>query len=697
MLTEIDLDKERFEELAEQAKNMIASYCPDWTDFNYHDPGITISELFVLMKEVAQYRMNYVGEAHQLKYLKLLGLHRETPQPASVRVRLDCPQTMELPAFTRFFASGICFESTESKYLTAGDIAGCIYLTGGREIVLNRDLLRFTKSLKIPPFGRTPLEGERFYILLDDALPMDMDLSLFIEIYEQYAVARNPIQDNIPFYSIAKLSMGYYTKDGWKFCSDFVDGTYGFLQSGWMRFRVEHPMQKMEMAGQEAYFLCIQLEQSMYDVPCPILTNIGMNLVETKQMRHHAICYDIACTQEDGRAHGRVEANHVTLDNLTVLVYEDGGYRLQEDCILTRQGRWLHLSIGSGADGQLPAAVRVLAWELLFGADQILGEGKGLPYQSYPLPDNSFLPDELQLMIEEPGQEGLLQEWKQVEDFSCSGPQDRHYVVDVRKKTVQFGDCIHGMAPEGRIFITQYVTSEGSCGNIKAEKIQQMEEGYESMSPMNEDNAVGGRDLESIEDCLLRAKHMLHQNEGLVTDADYEQAVRTTPGLMIENCRVVHHHVGAGEQERSNRITIVVKPFSQKPNPKLSQGYIKNIQMWLEQRRMVGTQLKLMSPEYLKLQVFVECRGRSGYLSGHEAVMQALERYFAPFMSNFGGVLSQSELYEYLDRLDAVASMEALSIDVVGSRVSRTRGGDILLPPNGLISPQDIQYHISIN
>ena len=697
MLPEIDLDNERFEELAEQAKNMIASYCPDWTDFNYHDPGITISELFVLMKEVAQYRMNYVGEAHRMKYLKLMGIHRKKPQPAQVRVRLDCSKTMELPAYTRFFASGICFESTQSKYLTAGDIAGCIYLTGGREIFLNRDLLRFTKSLKIPPFGRTPLEGERFYILLDEPLPESIDLSLFIEIDDQYDVARNPIQKDTKFCSIAKLSMAYYTEKEWIFCKSFSDGTYGFLQSGWMHFRVDYPMKKMVMAGQEAYFLCIQLEQSMYDVSCPILTDIGMNLVETKQMRHHAICYDLTCTHQNGRAYCQLEVNRITMDNVTVLVADGDGYYMQEDCTMERQGRWLELSIGPGPDGKLPQHVRILAWELLFTADQILGEGKGLPYQRYPLPDRNLLPDEFQLMIEAPDQEGLLQEWTQVEDFSCSGPGDRHYVLDVKNKWVQFGDCMHGMAPEGRIFITQYVTSEGSRGNIKAQKIQQIEENYQMINPINEDHAVGGRDLESIEECLLRAKRALHRNEGLVTDADYEHAVRTTPGLMIESCKVIHHAVGEREQNQNNQISIVVKPFSQKQNPRLSQGYIQNIHMWLEQRRMIGTELKLMSPEYLKLHVFVECRGHNGYLSGHEAVVQALQAYFAPFMKQFGGVLSQSELYEYLDRLDAVASMEALSIDVVGSRVSRTRGGDILLPPNGLISPQDIQYHISIN
>lgn len=696
MLTEINLDDEGFEELEEQAKNLIISYAPQWTDFNYHDPGITISELFVWMKEIAQYRMNYVGEAHHIKYLKLMGLSRHQMQPAHVRVRVDCPQTMELPIFTRFFASGICFESIKSQYLLAHDIAGCIYLTGGREIFLNRDLLRLTKSLKIPPFGRTPLQGERFYILLDEPLPQGQALSLFVEINDQYPIRRNPIRQGDRFTSITKLSMGYHTAEGWKFCDTFCDGTYGFLQSGWMEFVVKHPMQKMSMAGQDAYFLCIELQDAQYDV-CPILTDVGFNRVETKQMRHYAVCYDKTCEVQDGRAFCRLEANEITVGNVTVLVPWQNGYRMQQDCTVTRKEKWLEFHIGPGPDGILPNYVRILAWELLFGIDQVLGEGTGLPNQQYSLPERNILPQEFQLMIEEPGQAELLREWKQVDDFSCSGVEDRHYLLDEQHRMVRFGDCIHGMAPEGRIFIAQYVTSEGSRGNVKAGRIDSIEEGYEQLTPLNEDDATGGRDLESVEECFLRAKRALYQNEGLVTDADYEQAVRTTPGLMIESCKVLHTNTNIQTKSEKNSISIVVKPFSQKKNPNLSLEYSKNIYMWLEKRRMIGTEIRLLSPIYLQLYVYVKYQGRNGNLSGRKSVRQLLEQYFEPFASQFGGVLSPHMLYEQLDRLDAVTCVDALTLDVMGYRVKRTRSGELLLPPNGLLSLEEIQYHIRMD
>ena len=45
MLPILSLDDERFEEIVEKPGKMIPNLSPDCTDYNYHDPGITIIEL----------------------------------------------------------------------------------------------------------------------------------------------------------------------------------------------------------------------------------------------------------------------------------------------------------------------------------------------------------------------------------------------------------------------------------------------------------------------------------------------------------------------------------------------------------------------------------------------------------------------------------------------------------------------------
>jgi hypothetical protein len=41
-----DLDDRRFQQLVDDAKRMVMARCPDWTDHNVSDPGVTLIETF---------------------------------------------------------------------------------------------------------------------------------------------------------------------------------------------------------------------------------------------------------------------------------------------------------------------------------------------------------------------------------------------------------------------------------------------------------------------------------------------------------------------------------------------------------------------------------------------------------------------------------------------------------------------------
>src|SRR5438309_193223 len=51
-LPEIVLDDRRFQELVSEARTRIALSCPEWTEHNVSDPGITLIELFAWAPEV---------------------------------------------------------------------------------------------------------------------------------------------------------------------------------------------------------------------------------------------------------------------------------------------------------------------------------------------------------------------------------------------------------------------------------------------------------------------------------------------------------------------------------------------------------------------------------------------------------------------------------------------------------------------
>src|SRR5512136_254830 len=72
-----NLDDLRFQsDLVDEARKRIINYCPEWTEYNVSDPGITLIELFAWMTELLAYRLNRVPEKNYIKFLEMLGLQR---------------------------------------------------------------------------------------------------------------------------------------------------------------------------------------------------------------------------------------------------------------------------------------------------------------------------------------------------------------------------------------------------------------------------------------------------------------------------------------------------------------------------------------------------------------------------------------------------------------------------------------------
>src|SRR5215469_4566909 len=88
------LDDRRFQDLVDEAKTQIPRYCPEWTDHNVSDPGVALIELFAWMTEILLYRMNQVPTRNYIKFLEMIGVRLEPPQPARTEVlfRLIAPQ-----------------------------------------------------------------------------------------------------------------------------------------------------------------------------------------------------------------------------------------------------------------------------------------------------------------------------------------------------------------------------------------------------------------------------------------------------------------------------------------------------------------------------------------------------------------------------------------------------------------------------
>lgn len=89
-----NLDDRRFQDLVDDAKRLVQRRCPEWTDHNVSDPGVTLIEVFAWMTDQLLYRLNRVPDRHYIKFLELMGIRLFPPTAATCAVTfwLAAPQ-----------------------------------------------------------------------------------------------------------------------------------------------------------------------------------------------------------------------------------------------------------------------------------------------------------------------------------------------------------------------------------------------------------------------------------------------------------------------------------------------------------------------------------------------------------------------------------------------------------------------------
>ena len=94
MLPAPNLDDRTFQGLVDDARRLVHQRCPDWSDHNVSDPGITLIETFAMMVDQLIYRLNRVPDRNYIKFLELLGLELRPPGAAQGEVTfwLSAPQ-----------------------------------------------------------------------------------------------------------------------------------------------------------------------------------------------------------------------------------------------------------------------------------------------------------------------------------------------------------------------------------------------------------------------------------------------------------------------------------------------------------------------------------------------------------------------------------------------------------------------------
>ncbi|MDR0936801.1 MAG: baseplate J/gp47 family protein [Oscillospiraceae bacterium] len=225
MLNSINLDDQSYESIMDYIMSELPRLCPDWTDYNEHDPGITILELFAWYKEMQQYHLNVVTDAIISKLLLLLGMKQlpETPARAIAELPESCPP---LPKLSRLRApEDLAFE-LEAAYNAPVKLRG-VYAEDGDGT--RSDLAAYFNqpNISAAPFAFGGVDTSLVLIL--ENVTGDT-INLYFEIEDRCAVPRNT------FAAPAQVPRDIdWSADGVTLTLE-KDETHALSQSGFIRF-----------------------------------------------------------------------------------------------------------------------------------------------------------------------------------------------------------------------------------------------------------------------------------------------------------------------------------------------------------------------------------------------------------------------------------------------------------------------------
>lgn len=686
MLESINLDTEQFEDIVEEARKKISVLYPEWTDYNYHDPGITIIELFAWLKEIQQYYLNRMGIQNKDIFFKLLGIQRLHNAGALVNIEAETNVTRRLPEKSRFLAGEIVFETITEKTLIRGNIKKLLIKDnqGIRSVSLNG--LGSDGAIREYPFGRKVKKGNVFYLLFNESLPTFIELSIFFRFSRDNPVARNSIGD-FPFYPLAVLSYEYFTEEGFRAISSIHDETHGLVQDGYITFTLEEDMKKTRIFEEEGYVVKVEVLEQEYDV-APFLTGISANMVQARQEETIFDFYDIPVQSCSITKENCLRAENPTMLALKgeekIFLKQDGIYREVEFTKI------LHEKEQKGIyEIPLPSYIRLEGIRIVYVPlrgwnSTLLGIGNGCSDQRFQLnmadipatANNMISYHNFEVMTIKEG-EGVW--WLRRENFYQSGSCDCHYVFLEETGEIIFGDGVFGKCPEGEIRIIRLKTTRGSGGNVKPGAITKP-------GASNYESAFGGKNSETVEDAVNHFCRELKKGRRLVTKEDFERMVMETPGLMIRTCKVME------SEKEANLIEIAVKPYSEEEKSRLSHAYERNIYRYLEDKRTIGTKIRLLSPEYVEIEIYGDILIRPQYFNARGEIEEGIKKYFREKNNAFGQPIVYHQLITFIDRIDAVLKVQTLTLVTTNERVDTNLQGDLILPANAIVQLRSIEF-----
>ncbi|MFM8350694.1 MAG: putative baseplate assembly protein [Actinomycetales bacterium] len=620
------LDDRSFQDLVDEAKRLVQQRCPEWTDHNVADPGVTLIETFAFMVDQLIYRLNRVPDLNYIKFLELLGESLRPPAAAIApqRFLLSVPQATDvlIPQGTqvstarRSTETPLTYTTTMDLTLVSVALLGVATQKVGQEVTRADEVL--ATGNEFPCFSAIPHVGDALYVGLTNPAPA--------------CIVRLTVDSQIEGIGVDPLRPPLVIEawDGhqWYPVTLLQDNTGGLNRRGTIEFHIPRQVASV-IDGRTGGWLRFRIVPTSGDQPA---------YTASPQIR----------SIDAATIGGVVDVSH----SMPVL-------------------------------------------------NEVLGLTTGAAGQVMQLNKSPLIAGQEELTIEVSSPNGW-NTWTRVDSFAQSSADDRHFMVDDVAGQIRFGPLIrmpdgsarsYGATPQAActVRIPSYRVGGGRQGNVDAGTITVLRSSIPFISKVdNMQAAVGGVDAETLDQLKARAAISVRARNRAVTPTDIEQIVQTAAPTLV---RV--HCVDAVTLDRPGTILILVIP-------EVPEGHIpfellqpraevlNDVQSYLDERRLLGTTMRVEPPRYLGVSVMVRIAVVEGAARDKVAAAanDAITRFVHPTLGGydgkgwpFGRALAIGDIYGLLQRVPGILYVDRARVVAVDA-ITGERGepGDQVQP-----------------
>ncbi len=656
------VDDRRFDDILEEIRTRIARYTPEWqpvwNDTNDSDPGITLAQLMAWLSEMLLYRMGKVPELNYLRFLGMLGIELEAAQPAradivfpvldtATKPYVDVPPRTQVSAAADDDGPPLVYETERSvRALTARLLSVQTYDTG-----VHRDRTGDNDGLAaFEPFGALALADAALvlgfgfpdaYPTPDDFPEMTFDLAVYAGGDQ---AARAPVSCGAgPAFAPARVQWEYWDGAAWQRMASLRDTTLAFTRTGFVTLRTPAASGAMRRDFMGAY---------VDDGARPRLFWIRARLAAAQYETPPSI----------------------------VGVRANVGTALQAQTV---QG-------------------------------EVLGGTDGSRNQSWTLANTPVIAGSVSIEIDD----GTgAAPWRVIDDLIEADRDATVLALAPASGVLTAGDGVHGAVPtanaqnpDANVVALEYRYGGGARGNVPAGAIDSLltpVEGIDAGGVTNLFAAVGGRDEERLDAAKERARSAIRARGRAVTTEDFE-ALAKQAGDIARAKAFPLLHPQFPSVPVPGAISVVIVPNARRVSgqtfrPTPSDGLMRAVCAWLDQRRLLTSEVFVLAPSYQEVVVTasIVARGDADTASVHEGAAAALADYFDPIVGGddgtgweFGATIRYSKVYQRIFAVDGVDSIERLVIALDGEEFPECR--DVPIAASGLLASGEHALDVSL-